>query len=140
MKLKSKLFAILFGLVLMLALAACGGNDNDNDTGNNDTGTDTEEPAEQDGGEATEEDGGEAGGDGGTVDTAAAEQIFANNCAMCHGADLSGGAGPNLQTIGSKYSQEEIHDIIVNGKGGMPAVNISDEDANTVAAWLASKK
>ncbi len=148
---KQKLLALLFGSVLVLA--ACGGGDEDtgDDTGaNEDTGTDTEQPADEGGttdeGEednnAAEDPESETGeeGDAGTVDTAAAEKIYQNNCSMCHGADLAGAVGPNLQQVGARYSQEEIQNIIQNGKGGMQAVNISDEDANTVATWLAAKK
>ncbi|MBB6453610.1 cytochrome c551 [Salirhabdus euzebyi] len=126
---KMKLLALLFGSALVLA--ACGGDDNageDTDTGNNDTGT--EQPADDE----------NAGGDTGAVDTAAAEKIYQNNCSMCHGADLSGGAGKDLREIGAKYNQEQLVDIIHNGIGGMQGINISDEDANTVAAWLATKK
>ncbi|TCT18752.1 cytochrome c551 [Melghiribacillus thermohalophilus] len=124
---KKKLMALLFGSALVLA--ACGGGDDNADNGDNgdtaDNGADTEEPA----------DNGE-----GTVDTAAAEEIYNNNCSMCHGADLSGGAGPDLRQIGGKYSKEEIVNIIKNGMGNMQAVNISDDDANTVAEWLAAKQ
>ncbi|WP_077621481.1 cytochrome c550 [Sediminibacillus massiliensis] len=67
------------------------------------------------------------------------EAIFQNNCASCHGADLSGGAGPNLQEVGSRYSQEEIHEIIMNGIEGtaMPGGLVSEEEANSLAEWLA---
>ncbi|QDP40631.1 cytochrome c550 [Radiobacillus deserti] len=71
------------------------------------------------------------------------EAVFQNTCAGCHGADLSGGAGgaPSLQEVGSKYSQEEIQDIIMNGKGtGMPAGLVDAEQAEAIAAWLAEKK
>ncbi|WP_102028674.1 c-type cytochrome [Salirhabdus sp. Marseille-P4669] len=166
---KQKLLALLFGSVLVLAACGGGDEDTGDDTGaNEDTGTDTEQPADEGGttdegnatddGNATdegttteegEEDNNAAEdpesetgeeGDAGTVDTAAAEKIYQNNCSMCHGADLAGAVGPNLQQVGARYSQEEIQNIIQNGKGGMQAVNISDEDANTVATWLAAKK
>nr|P80091.1 RecName: Full=Cytochrome c-550; AltName: Full=Cytochrome c550 [Virgibacillus halodenitrificans]AAB21857.1 cytochrome c550=c-type monoheme ferricytochrome [Bacillus halodenitrificans, ATCC 49067, Peptide Partial, 35 aa] [Virgibacillus halodenitrificans] len=35
---------------------------------------------------------------GGSVDSAAAEEVFESNCASCHGADLSG-AGPDLTQV-----------------------------------------
>ncbi|KYD23482.1 MULTISPECIES: cytochrome c551 [Anoxybacillaceae] len=109
---KWKLAAVFLGA--SLALAACGGGNNatDNNNGNN----------------------------GGGDTAAAAEQIFQQNCASCHGKDLSGGAGPNLQKVGSKYSKDEIKNIIEKGRGGMPAGLIKGEDADKVAEWLASKK
>ncbi|BDG37502.1 cytochrome c [Parageobacillus sp. VR-IP] len=109
---KWKLATVFLGA--SLALAACGGNNNatDNNNGNN----------------------------GGGDTAAAAEQIFQQNCSSCHGKDLSGGVGPNLQKVGSKYSKDEIKKIIENGRGGMPAGVIKGEDADKVAEWLASKK
>ncbi|MGP4061684.1 cytochrome c550 [Halobacillus sp. H74] len=75
-----------------------------------------------------------------TVD-ASPEELFQNQCATCHGGDLSGGNGPNLQEVGSKYSAEEIKDIIVNGKGSaMPAGLYTGEQATKLAEWLAEKK
>ncbi|MRG84763.1 cytochrome c551 [Salinibacillus xinjiangensis] len=141
---KKFLMSLLF--VLALVLAACGGGDDNagegTDTGNNDAGT--EEQADEGDGDAGDAEGGageDTGEEGdGAVDTAAAEEIFQNNCSMCHGADLTGGAGPDLTAVGSRYSKDEIVNIIQNGKGNMQAINISEEDANTVASWLATKK
>lgn len=125
---KKWLFTVLFGSALVLG--ACGGG--------GDEGA-TDEPADNGGSDTTEESNGDDSG--GTVDTAAAEEIFQSNCAACHGADLSGGAGPNLTAVGSKYSADEIANIIKNGKGGMPAQKqVSDEDVQVLAAWLAEKK
>lgn len=109
---KWKLAAMFLGV--SLALAACGGG-RDNAGNNN-------------------------GNNGGGDTAASAEQIFKQNCASCHGQDLSGGVGPNLQKVGSKYSKEQIKEIIVNGRGAMPAGIIKGEDADKVAEWLASKK
>lgn len=125
---KKWLLTIVFGTALVLG--ACGGGDNDNDGGTGDTGdnggADTEESAEDNG--------------GGTVDTAAAEEIFESNCSSCHGADLTGGAGPDLTAVGADYSADEIVDIIQNGKGSMPEQNLDDADAQTLADWLAEKQ
>lgn len=109
---KWKLAAMFLGV--SLALAACGGG-GDNAGNNN-------------------------GNNGGGDTAASAEQIYKQNCASCHGQDLSGGVGPNLQKVGSKYSKEQIKEIIVNGRGAMPAGIIKGEDADKVAEWLASKK
>ncbi len=119
---KKWLLAVLFGAVLVLG--ACGGGD---DT--------TEEPADS-GDTGTEE----STDDGGAVDTAAGEEVYQANCAMCHGADLSGGAGPGLESAGSNYSPEEIEDIIVNGKGSMPAQDVSGDDLDALVSWLSEQK
>ncbi|MBM7551416.1 cytochrome c551 [Thalassobacillus pellis] len=119
---KKTLMAILFGSALVLS--ACGGGGEEGGSGGN-GGGDT---------------GGDSGGTSGEVDVAAAEKAFQQNCASCHGADLSGGAGPSLQEVGAKYSKEEILNIIKNGKGSMPAGQATGEDAELIASWLATKK
>ena len=107
-----------------MGLAACGGGSDtskDKDTTNKTT---------QNGG----------GGGGGDV-AAAAEKITAQKCSSCHGENLKGAVGPDLTKIGSKYSKDQILDILKNGKsGGMPAGLISGDDADKVATWLASRK
>ncbi|RKQ35881.1 cytochrome c [Oceanobacillus halophilus] len=123
---KKWLVAILFGTVL--TLAACGGDDG------------AEEPADN-GDTATEEQNGDSETEGGTVDASAGEEVYAANCAGCHGADLSGGAGPELNQIGSKLSAEEIADIIQEGIGGMPAQKqVTGEDLDSLSNWLAEKQ
>jgi menaquinol-cytochrome c reductase cytochrome b/c subunit len=64
------------------------------------------------------------------------------SCMGCHGKNMEGVAGPNLQKVGSKYSAEEIANIIKNGKGGMPPNMFkgSDEDLKKLAEYLASLK
>ncbi|GMB09110.1 cytochrome c551 [Thermolongibacillus altinsuensis] len=107
---KKKLFGLLAGTALVLA--ACGGGDDASDKK-----------------------------DGGATQTAsAAEDIYKKSCAGCHGQNLEGGAGPALDKVGSKYSQDEIKNIIANGRGGMPGGLIQGEDVDKVAEWLASKK
>lgn len=118
---KKWLLAILFGAVLVLG--ACGGGDNTDNT--------DKEPADN-GNTSTEE----SAENGAAVDTAAGEEIYQANCAMCHGADLSGGAGPELTDVGSKYSSDEIKDIVENGKGSMPAQDVSGDDLDALVTWL----
>lgn len=110
---KKWLMAVLFGTVLVLG--ACGGGDDaSDDTGGDDAGGET---------------------------ASAADEIYENNCAACHGADLSGNSGPDLTEVGSNHSSEDIQKIIHEGKGGMPAQSqVSDEDAEVLADWLAEKK
>ncbi|MEK4648814.1 MULTISPECIES: cytochrome c551 [Exiguobacterium] len=123
MKLKNLLLAL--GLGTTLALAACGGSD---DSSSSDSSSTKEESTMNDDSSKTET----------AVD---AEKIFANNCASCHGNNLEGNVGPNLTKVGSKYSSEEIQEIIKNGKGQMPAgILKEDEEIVAVADWLAEKK
>ncbi len=104
--------AVIFGTVLVLG--ACGGDDGG-----------SEEPADN---------GGE------TADASEAEGIFKENCASCHGDDLSGGSGPDLTSIGDSMSEDEIESQIEEGGEGMPADLIEGDDKTTVANWLADMK
>ena len=121
---KKWLFAVIFGSALVLG--ACGGGD---DGASDDTSGDT----------GTEESGGTEE-EGGTVDTAAAEEAFQSSCASCHGADLSGGAGPDLTKVGADHSAEDIAKIINEGQGSMPAGMATGDDVELIANWLAEKK
>jgi cytochrome c551 len=80
------------------------------------------------------------GGGSDTAKTENAETIASQKCFSCHGDNLKGATGPNLQKIGSKYSKDEILEILKNGKGGMPPNVISGSDADKVATWLSEKK
>jgi len=80
-----------------------------------------------------------------TEDTAnlvnlSADKIFGQKCSTCHGDNLEGGIGPNLQKIGSSMDKAAILNQIKNGGGGMPANVISGAAADKVATWLANKK
>lgn len=94
------------------------------------------EGATDDGGDeevaSTEEDGGgeDGGADSGDVD---AEGIARDNCASCHGQDFSGGMGPAL--TGTGLSEDEFHDIVLNGQGSMPAFEGQIDDAEITAMY-----
>lgn len=51
-------------------------------------------------------------------------EIYSSRCASCHGADGSGGRGPNItgSRVIDRYPDiaDQI-DLVVNGRGGMPA-------------------
>lgn len=68
------------------------------------------------------------------------DAIYANSCAACHGADLSGAVGPDLTKVGSKLSEDEITEIVLNGKGDMPPISISQEEADVIAEWLSENQ
>ena len=110
-----KLLAAIFSAGLLLA--ACGGDDessNDSTTGS-ESGTET------------------ASVDG--------EAVAKQKCVSCHGGNFEGqGNFPALNDVGSRYSEEEILDIILKGKGRMPGKIIEGEDAEAVAAYFAEMK
>ena len=108
---KKSLLALLFGTLLVLG--ACGG-------GNADKPADT-------------------GSTNGTTDVADAEKIYSNSCIGCHGGNLEGKSGPALDKVGGHMTEEEILDVIVNGRGTMPPM-LKGDDAEAVAKWLVEKK
>ncbi|MCG7345112.1 cytochrome c [Sporosarcina sp. ACRSL] len=82
-----------------------------------------------------------------TTDGAAAEDFdpdaFAHGqCIACHGGDLTGSPmAPSL--VGTSLSQDELHDIIKNGKGAtMPAFGgkISDDQIDQLSEYILSLK
>ncbi|TDQ36947.1 cytochrome c551 [Aureibacillus halotolerans] len=127
---KKELMALLFGTTLVLA--ACGGGSGEEDQAPSDDTSDTTEQADDNDGDSA------SGADADT--TAVAEEVFAQNCASCHGSNLEGGMGPALSEIGAKYSEDEILNIIKEGPGNMPKNAAEGADAEAVAAWLAGKK
>ena len=130
MKKKTWTLALLTAL-LMILLAACGGGEEQQP----ETGGETTPPAQQEEqtGEQTQEEG----------DFSEAQAIFQNQCVSCHGADLQGTmANTNLTQVGSRLSQEEIAQVITNGRNIMPSFKgkLSEEEINLLAEWLATKK
>lgn len=112
---KKQLMVMLFGATLVLG--ACGGED-------------SSEPAE------TPADGG-----GETTSGVDAEQVVQQNCISCHGENLEGaGNFPSLNDVGSRLSEDEIHSVIENGQGAMPAGIIEGDEATAVAEYLANMK
>ncbi len=68
------------------------------------------------------------------------EDIVKQSCTSCHGDQLQGAVGPNLQKIGGKLSKDEIKEILSKGKGNMPANIVPADQAAKVADWLSKKK
>lgn len=84
----------------------------------------------------------EGGGKEKTEEQAAAkpEDIYQKSCISCHGDQYQGGVGPALKGVGDRLSQDEIKDIVVNGKGSMPGNLVPAEKAGEMAEWLATLK
>lgn len=77
----------------------------------------------------------------GATTTPEGEEIAMKSCIICHGGELQGqGNAPAINDVGSRLTEEEILDIIKNGKGTMPPNTVKGEDAEAVAAWLATQK
>jgi mono/diheme cytochrome c family protein len=83
-----------------------------------------------------------AKGESGTQTTVAAsadplrgDQLFAANCASCHGEDgQGGGVGPRL--VGNDVPIADARATIENGSGVMPAGLVEGQDLEDVLAYL----
>jgi mono/diheme cytochrome c family protein len=73
---------------------------------------------------------------------ASAAVLFKQSCTSCHGVDLGGDIGPNLQKVGDRLTKEEITTQITDGGSQMPpfAKRLKANEIETIAAWLAAKK
>lgn len=65
------------------------------------------------------------------------ELYEANSCISCHGDQLQGGSGPQLQ--GLTIDVDSIEDIIENGIGFMPPQQLNDKDREKLAKWLSEQ-
>jgi len=85
---------------------------------------------------------GACGGDDGGSDAASGEgesesvasdveELVKDNCASCHSGDFE------LVPGDTGYSKDELVDIIKDGIGSMPAIDVSDDEATAIAEYLA---
>ncbi|SFE24032.1 cytochrome c551 [Paenibacillus algorifonticola] len=114
---KLKYGSVIGVLLGVLLLSACGNSGAVDTTNNNST-------------------------EGMSVQNGDAEMIYKKKCMSCHGTDLQGRRGPSLQNIGSRLTEEEIVDVVTNGRNEMPKFekNISAEDIQSVSKWLSELK
>jgi putative heme-binding domain-containing protein len=78
-------------------------------------------------------------GDPGAI--AAGQKLFSNGCAACHGSEGEGGRGPNLRerVFWHPVDEDTLYKSIQKGiGGGMPAANLSEDDAWRVVAFVRS--
>ena len=124
----TRLRTLLFAAALPLTLAVgCGDKDDDSgDTGHSHTDDGTDGADGSDGSDG-------ADGTGGEPDAAS---IFASTCANCHGPDGDSGSAPDLSTGVPAMSDDDIRSIITDGKGGMPAQGLSDDELDAMVDYL----
>lgn len=72
-------------------------------------------------------------------DSTNGEAVFSANCASCHGADGTGGSGPNLVAEAGEDDAEWV-EVILGGEDTMPAFVdvLTDQEIADVLAWLKS--
>lgn len=138
--------AALIGLLCLTAVTvtACGGGTSSGaGAGNSTSGTGNTSNGGNTTGNHAAGTGSNSKNGGTTKDSSAqAASLFKKNCMVCHGANLGGGVGPNLQKIGASWSKAKITTQITNGGGGMPSFKgkLNDSQIRVLADWLSSKK
>ena len=130
----------LFSLIFMLA---CGAKDTDTstdttdtsaveDTGSEDTGSDDVDDTGSEDTDDSEDTGSDDTDDTDTSptgDAAAGEAIVNARCMGCHGGN------PSIENA-ANMSDAELIELFENGKGYMPAQNLTEQEALDVIAYL----
>lgn len=68
-------------------------------------------------------------------------EVYAANCAMCHGKNREGNVPvfPTLVGVSSRLTQAQITEVVKNGRGKMPMpANVKGDDVTAVVAYLMS--
>lgn len=68
--------------------------------------------------------------------TSKGEQVYLARCAACHGAQAQGGTGPRLQGNPISKVPEAVQEIVLKGRGQMPAVALSDQEMQALLQYL----
>ncbi|MDQ0189576.1 cytochrome c [Alicyclobacillus cycloheptanicus] len=75
-----------------------------------------------------------------------AVRLYQQGCNTCHGDNLQGGIGPNLQHVGSQLTEAQIRHRIEVGSGPMPAYGAPGDAIYTpsqiqaLTQWLSAQK
>ena len=61
---------------------------------------------------------------------ATGEEIYAQLCARCHGADLGGGVGPDIGPSSNAAAEDDeyLEFTVLNGRGRMPSFSSLDAE------------
>ena len=69
-----------------------------------------------------------------------AQGLYAQHCAMCHGAQAQGGSGPRLAGNARSAQEANVRSAITFGRGIMPGFGaiLSDPEIEVLVRWLAT--
>ena len=73
-----------------------------------------------------------------TSELTTGEEIYTARCSACHGENFEGRVGPALDAKSNSASMSNSYwlQTILNGKGSMPAVRITEEQAQLVINYI----
>jgi mono/diheme cytochrome c family protein len=64
------------------------------------------------------------------------EELYTTHCTSCHGALGEGtGEGPGI-TQELHHSDADLLDIIINGRGPMPQINVTEEEGMAIIDYM----
>ncbi|MFZ8813975.1 MAG: tetratricopeptide repeat protein [Thermus aquaticus] len=66
------------------------------------------------------------------------KSVYQARCAACHGARGEGGVGPRLQGNPILKAKEAVREIVLQGRGTMPAVPLAPEELSALLDYLDS--
>ncbi|MCF6092686.1 cytochrome c [Microaerobacter geothermalis] len=75
------------------------------------------------------------------ISAEAGASVYGKSCAGCHGQNLEGSVGPALTGVVNKLGEDEVLNIIANGRGGMPPLGgtVSEDQRKSVVEFLKTK-
>jgi mono/diheme cytochrome c family protein len=71
-----------------------------------------------------------------TVADTDGKKLYEANCVSCHGTDGKLGLAGAKDLSASGLSVAEMNEIIIHGKGAMPAANVNEQQANAIAEYV----
>ncbi|RDI96008.1 tetratricopeptide repeat protein [Meiothermus sp. QL-1] len=64
------------------------------------------------------------------------QRVYLAHCAACHGAEAQGGSGPRLRGNPVLRVPEAVREIVLKGRGQMPAVPLGEGEMEALLAYL----
>lgn len=65
------------------------------------------------------------------------KSLYEAKCTMCHGNDGKLGLSGAMDLTLTQLDENSIHDVIINGRGAMPASTVDTEQAHAIAEYVA---
>lgn len=65
--------------------------------------------------------------------------LYEANCALCHGTNGDKGVAGAANLKVTTMDAAQLKDVILKGKGSMPAIQVGEEDAQSIADYVQTK-
>jgi quinoprotein glucose dehydrogenase len=62
--------------------------------------------------------------------------VYEQNCQMCHGPDLKGDRGPQIDNAASRLGGDSLRTVITKGRGAMPPIAVEAAMLDNLMAFL----